>query len=126
MILNLEGTMISANELKVIDINLALNLLEGYEQIYQMIVLSFLENESNLIERIESNLPHKFEEARRLVHSCKGISKNLGSLPLYEIALELELALIEHNLDLVELYLPKFKSIFYEVLTDLAKIQFIK
>ncbi len=117
--------MILLSDLKVIDTNLALNLMGGYEQIYQKVIDSFLVNQSRLVEGIEKHLATKnLREARRLVHSCKGISKNIGSEQLYIVAKELELALISEKQSLIDGALDDFKLLFEQVIEDLKKIKF--
>jgi HPt (histidine-containing phosphotransfer) domain-containing protein len=116
--------MIITGDLKVVDVNLALELISGYEQIYQKLILAFQENQSNLIEDIKKHLDNDLNEARRLVHSCKGISKNIGSLPLYEVTSALESAIINRDSELINIYFVKFQVIFEQVLVDLNNIQF--
>lgn len=117
--------MIVARDLKVIDVEMALSLINGYESIYQKIIGTFMENQKDLVETIKKLLPHNLEEARRLVHSCKGISKNLGSLPLHEVSLKLEQAILDKDYKLIEVYFQEFEQVFRDVLRDLTKIQFI-
>ncbi|NLG81580.1 MAG: Hpt domain-containing protein [Bacilli bacterium] len=117
--------MIVARDLKVIDVEMALSLINGYESIYQKIIGSFMENQKNLIQTIKNLLPNNLDEARRLVHSCKGISKNLGSLPLYDVSAKLEQAILNGNLELIDKYFQMFQQVFQDVLHDLTKIQFI-
>ncbi len=116
--------MLILEDLKVVDTSLALDLMGGYEQIYQKVIESFLENQTNLIEEVEENLINNMDEARRLVHSCKGISKNIGSLPLYQISSLLEQAIMTRDSLLIDAYFKDFKTIFLQVLSDLKKIQF--
>lgn len=116
--------MILLSDLKVVDTNLALNLMGGCEQVYQKVIASFLVNQSQLIEEIEKHLSSNLKEARRLVHSCKGISKNVGSEQLYEVARDFELALLSENQLLIEESFNDFKGIFTQVLVDLKQIKF--
>ena len=116
--------MILLDNLKAVDVNLALNLMGGYEQVYRKVVDSFLTTQENLIQNVEYNLGRDYDEARRLVHSCKGISKNIGSEKLYEVCAYLEKAIIDRNEALIEFYFTDFKIIFTQVINDLTKIKF--
>ncbi len=115
--------MITVDSLNVVDVDLALNLMNGYEQIYFRVIQTFLENHGCLVENLEKCLEKDLDEARRLVHSCKGISKNIGSLPLYEVSEAFEQAIVNRNSNLINFYYIKFKAIFNQVLQDLRKIQ---
>lgn len=115
--------MIVSDHLNVVDVNFALDLIDGNEQIYHKVIAVFLENQSHLIEEIENKLETNLDDVRILVHTCKGISKNLGSIKLYEIASLFEKAIIERNHDLINHYFKQFAGIFSQVLQDLNKIQ---
>lgn len=115
--------MIVLDDLKVVDVNLALDLIGGNEQIYHKVIAVFLENQRHLIEEIENKIEKNIDDVRILVHSCKGISKNIGSIELYEVSSLFEKAIIERNPDLINHYLKQFTLIFSQVLQDLEKIQ---
>ena len=116
--------MIISNDLKMVDVDMALSLMNGLEQIYRKIVKTFLHEQKNLIEDIEISLSCNYDEARRLVHSCKGISKNIGSNQLYEVSAELEKAIMECDQELIAYYFSNFKEVFKQVVTDLKNIKF--
>ncbi|QVK18223.1 Hpt domain-containing protein [Mycoplasmatota bacterium] len=115
--------MIVLDELKVVDVSFALDLIGGNDQIYHKVVAVFLENQSHLIEEIEKKLEEDMDEVRILVHTCKGISKNLGSVQLYEVSRLFEDAIIKRNHDLISRYFKQFSSIFSQVLKELKIIQ---
>lgn len=116
--------MIIGNNLKMIDVDMALDLMNGIEQIYYKVVQTFLQEQKNLIEEIEASLSCNYDEARRLVHTCKGISKSIGSNPLYEISANLEDAILKQNKPLISVYFTKFKEVFKQVVIDLNNITF--
>lgn len=116
--------MIIGNDLKMIDVNMALDLMNGIEQVYFKVVQTFLEEQKNLIEEIEASLACNYDEARRLVHTCKGISRSIGSNPLYEVSANLEDAIIKQNKTLISDYFAKFKEIFKQVVKDLNNLTF--
>jgi len=112
------------DQLEVVDVSLALDMMGGNEFIYQKVIESFISNQASLIEDINVNLETDKGEARRLVHSCRGIAKNIGSLKLYEVASSLEEAIINDMEALIEFYCNEFEDIFNKVIVELKTIQF--
>lgn len=111
------------DDLKVVDVNLALDMMGGNEQIFLKVIDSFLESQSNLIVNISNSLHNDMNEARRLVHSCKGISQNIGSLKLYDVASAFETAILGNEKALVEHYFSEFEAVFHQVFHELKKIK---
>lgn len=116
--------MIILNNLEEVDVKLALNMMGGYEVVYQKVVQSFLLNHQSVINGIKNNLNYNKKEARRIVHSYKGISKNIGSEKLYEVSKEFEQVIIDNNEPLINDYFKIFEVIFNKVVNDLQKIKF--
>ncbi len=111
--------------LERVNVEEALELMDGYEQIYQKVVESFLDNQSHLIEEVRENyISNNYDEARRLVHSCKGIAPNLGAKSLHEIAKDLELAILNKDFKTIDKLFPQFKQIFNQVINELKTITF--
>lgn len=116
--------MIIVDDLQVVDVNMALGLIGGNEKIFTLVVGQFLENNSNLLSEVENDIiNNRYDEAILKVHSCKGISKNIGSIQLYEIAKILEEALINRDCNMIEKSLKDFRIIFPQVIEDLIKIK---
>ncbi|ERJ13023.1 Hpt domain-containing protein [Haloplasma contractile] len=107
-----------------VNVDSALELLGGYKKIYNKIAEQFLENQRNLVSEIKFNLKNDYdlEEARRLVHSCKGISKNLGANQLYEISTKFEVAIIDQDKKMIKQHMKEFKKEFKVVLSELRKV----
>lgn len=78
-------------ELKRIDTREALEQLGGSKKLYKTLLIGFSNRYSKVDKDIMSLADEKnFDEARRLSHSMKGLSGNLGASKLRECALELE------------------------------------
>lgn len=100
----------------------ALKLIGGYEEIYRKLVHAFIENQRNLISTLDRKWSCDRAEVRRMVHSIKGIAKNLGANPLYQAAIQLESALVEGASDdeLLSLY-ETFKTVFLNTYEELKR-----
>lgn len=107
-----------------VNVELALELLGGYEQVYKKLIESFLTNQEHLVDDIKKNLLTNRIEARRLVHSCKGISKNIGAMSLYDITKDFEVAIIEEEEALIEKYMQEFEQVYTKVISELKSIEF--
>lgn len=97
---------------KQIDIDTALVQLGGSEKLYKTLLLGFNERYSHVdkdIWRMITN--NEMEEARRLVHSMKGLSGNLGATTLREYAIRLEIALKDSYGNYEQLYLDFSKTL---------------
>lgn len=117
--------MIRSNNLEYINVGDALKLLGGYEQIYKKLVDTFIDNQKDLIYEVEEKLAsNDRKEARRLVHSCKGISKNLGANRLYEESADFELAILneEETNESLQSYFIRFKEVFEMTYQELQEI----
>jgi len=115
--------LIVVDDLKVVDVDVALNLIDGNEQIYLKVIDVFLDNQSHIVEEIEMLLENNINEARIPVHSCKGISKNIGSIQLFEVSESLEEAIISQNHESISNYFDQFKIIFSQLLNELNQIK---
>lgn len=88
--------MIKMMKNNVVNIDLALELIGGHEQILEKVINSFLTK--RIFDTFDYSTCNNINDLKLLVHSCKGISKNIGSEALYEIASKLERAL-DNNAD---------------------------
>lgn len=113
-------------ELKEVDVDLALRTMGGFEHIYEKVIETFLYEQRTLVDDLSRSLKEDYQEARRLVHSCKGISQNLGSKRLFEVSSDFEEAILNRDMGLINDYFISFKDLFNIVVDDLQKIEFDK
>jgi HPt (histidine-containing phosphotransfer) domain-containing protein len=74
------------------DLKTALSNLGGSVKLYRTLIAGFVDKYSHIDNQIyELLLQRKTEEARRMAHSIKGLSGNLGVEDLRNVALNLEL-----------------------------------
>lgn len=105
-------------ELSGFDVKTALNRLGGNQQLYLTILEKFLQQQKDVIEKIELALNQKkYQEAILLVHTLKGLAGNLGRVDLQEVSAKLELSLIENPL--TPFGLEHLKIIMSEVIASL-------
>jgi len=103
-----------------IDIELALAQLGGSDQLYKRVIMGFYERYREVDLTIGNYINNgEPEEARRIAHSIKGLSGNLGAVILAEKALNLEKA-IKLNDPKQESYLEVFSQELGEVVKDLT------
>lgn len=115
--------MSQSQRYKYVDIDEALKLIGGYEEIYRKLVRAFLENQKELIAYIDERLSNDLKEVRRAVHSVKGISQNLGAMRLYDVAHQLEKAIVDEvGMDVITIYYDEFKAVFLGTFEELKAI----
>lgn len=85
---------------RTIDIELALSHLGGSERLYKTLVTGFYDHYKDVDVQIGNLLEmDDVEGARRLAHSLKGLSANLGALELRDKALALEMSIRDKRPD---------------------------
>ncbi len=85
-------------EIAGIDTKAGLARVGGDKKAYKKILICFSESHIDTMDAITSLLEKGgFEEAKRLVHTLKGISGNIGANDLYTAIRNLEVALRENN-----------------------------
>ena len=88
---------------QTIDIETALDQLGRSEKLYKTLVSGFYNRYKDVDQQIEALLNDGDREgARRLAHSLKGLSGNLGSIGLKDKASNLETAIRDSRVDLNE------------------------
>ncbi len=102
-----------------VDKNLGISTMGGHENIYNKFINAFVENNKNLISDISSLLVGYKDEARRLVHSIKGVSLNVGSKKLNDISTLFETAIMENDIEKMQSGFVEFKSVFSNVMNEL-------
>ncbi len=75
------------------DVKSALRSFMGKEEMYEKYLVKFLAEDPNYDNLMSSLESKNYEEAFRCAHTLKGVSVNLGLLPLYKEASELTEAL---------------------------------
>ncbi len=108
---------------KYVDPNAGIATMANMTNIYNKVVESFITNYQNfstLLTTLISKNETDLKEARRHVHSIKGISLNLGSKPLYDISEQFELDILSENIDTINAKLPIFLEIFEAVYKELT------
>jgi CheY-like chemotaxis protein/HPt (histidine-containing phosphotransfer) domain-containing protein/anti-sigma regulatory factor (Ser/Thr protein kinase) len=81
-----------------IDINDGLSHVGGKHKFYYDLLAQFLMNNQNYPEELVRSLRDDPQKARRMIHTMKGLSGNLGMRNLYELSKKLEKA-IQNNED---------------------------
>ncbi len=104
---------------KYVDNKLGISTMGGYENIYNKFISAFVENNRNLISDITSLLVGYKSEARRLVHSIKGVALNLSSQRLSDSATQFEKAIMDEDKNLIIQSFEDFKAIFNVVMDEL-------
>jgi HPt (histidine-containing phosphotransfer) domain-containing protein len=105
-------------KLKKIDINVALAQLGGSKKLYKTLLLGFNSKYSEVDKDILSlAINNNMEDARRLSHSIKGLSGNLGASKLREYAFGLEKAFRDGDTyeDLYNIFSKELKEVVSEV-----------
>jgi signal transduction histidine kinase/CheY-like chemotaxis protein/HPt (histidine-containing phosphotransfer) domain-containing protein len=114
---NIEKTSqesINLPTLKYIDINVGLNHMANNEKLYIKIMHSFYESYKDFtLENLE------VEEKKRVFHTLKGLSANIGAINLNKIVQEIEL----NDNDILHLELVKELE---KVINELEQLEFLK
>jgi len=74
-----------------LNIQMGLQMLEGNSELYTRLLSRFRENFSDSVTQLDDFLEsNEIEEAKRLAHTIKGTSANIGTVSLHEIAAKIE------------------------------------
>lgn len=106
---------------KVVDIEYALSTMNNLEFILVKLYKEFLKNNENLIEELEKLFDTDIKEAKRHVHSLKGISTNLGSKKMYEVSKNFEEALMNGDIEVIKKEFITFKSTFEKMYYEISE-----
>lgn len=105
-----------------IDLDKALEQLGGSDKLYKTVVSGFYDKyrhvDDTIFELFEAD---EFEEARRLAHSIKGLSGNLGAKELRLKALDLEMA-IKNKQPTIDLEMLEFSKELEAVIKEVKMI----
>ncbi len=98
-------------DLPGIDVESALTRLGDEEELLADLIVSFREDNLTTIDDIRHALETNDQDlARRLVHTLKGVSGNIGAEPLYGTSKKLEIAIKEQNKPAVDTLLEIAKK----------------
>ncbi len=97
-----------------IDVKKGLSHMAHDTVLYKKIVCDFLNNYENVCEKIEKLLQEDLEEAKRIAHTLKGLSANIGA-----IALNRKAILFEEHLDVSSL--KEMETELEKVLREIAE-----
>lgn len=94
-----------------IDTDIGLFRANNKPELYLKLLKSFLRDFSNAPEKIMTFLDQEmFDDARRVAHSVKGVSANIGANELSELASQLEQSIESSNFDLHNTLWREFKT----------------
>ncbi|QVK20588.1 Hpt domain-containing protein [Mycoplasmatota bacterium] len=104
---------------KMVDVQLALSTMNNLEFILKKVYEEFLLNNKNLLLDLESAISDDNKEARRLVHSIKGISINLGSKKMYQTSKDFEEILLAEKEEEIKNMFPIFRECFQNMYQEI-------
>ena len=100
-----------------IDLKSGLKRVMGNKKLYKKILLEFCSNFNNATDNLKQMIKdNNIEEAKRLVHTMKGISGNIGANDLYQSSTYLEKLVKDNNLNEIEKDINNFAEKLNEVL----------
>lgn len=101
-----------------VDKSVALKYLANSEKLFDRLKNNFLESNKNTLDDITNCVANNdVEGLHQIVHSIKGISLNLGSMPLYDdsIALLEKIKKGEISIPLLEQFIDTFRNVYNEL-----------
>jgi HPt (histidine-containing phosphotransfer) domain-containing protein len=117
----------------VLDINEALERIEGNASLFLKLLSAFLDSSSNTIVELRKELETRdLKAAHRRIHNLKGVAGTLAAKALYEIARELESVIHENKVSEQEDLILKLENRLAEVwevsreILDSRKKPFVK
>jgi signal transduction histidine kinase/CheY-like chemotaxis protein/HPt (histidine-containing phosphotransfer) domain-containing protein len=94
-----------------VDYKTAIKRIGGNENRYYNILWQFVDNHSGDAEKLDELMEAgKVEEAKRLIHTIKGIAGNIGAGALLQSVAELEKAVAESDNSIIEKWRNEFKD----------------
>lgn len=96
------------------------------DKLYQLLE-RYIKDSNQLIEQLEMALEdHNTSEARRMVHSLKSTSANIGAHPLSQFSKQLEELACEDNLSAIQTDLDELKQLFTQTVQHIRELDIIK
>ncbi|GGO73663.1 Hpt domain-containing protein [Bowmanella pacifica] len=106
-----------------LDMDFALQQLGGDQALLEKMFKRFVQQYTQAMTNTQQLMAeHRWQDARLLVHSVKGVAGNLGMTPLYQAATHLELRLKQETED-AEAFLGPFLHALQETLKQLSTLQ---
>ncbi|HHK60266.1 MAG TPA: Hpt domain-containing protein, partial [Desulfobacterales bacterium] len=81
----------------LLDSDAALRRLAGNRRLYHRLLAEFAREQRDAPDRIRAALAAERERARRLAHTLKGVSGNIGAMAVHLQAKKVEAAVVEEN-----------------------------
>lgn len=101
-----------------IDVELGLKYVGDCKSIYERLIDSFLNDYKNFFETLKEKYKNKeFENVKKMIHSLKGITLNLGAKRLYEASLKYE---VDSN------FFDEYIDVFLNSYQELIEIRSLK
>jgi HPt (histidine-containing phosphotransfer) domain-containing protein len=91
-----------------VDVEDGLSHVNGNSGLYYDLLIKFMDNHQNFMTELKKSLSEADSDVgRRMIHTLKGMSANLGMIKVYEATVNLEEQLrIQTTSDLVEILMP--------------------
>ncbi|MDC7221977.1 MAG: Hpt domain-containing protein [Spirochaetales bacterium] len=105
-----------------VDVEKAIENLEGNRELYGTVISDFINDYSDISERLEKLFGENISEAHRLVHSIKGVAGIVGAIALQNEANILEAALRAQKREEAEKMLPSFQEMVDKVIKELKSL----
>ncbi len=113
-------SLLPFSDMKHIDVEDGLMRVTGNEDLYYRIIMKFYDNNQNIVSVVKSTLESReFEDARRLVHTIKGVSGNIGAKSLSVVAQNLEYSVRDRKLEKLEYDFDAFEQEMVNVLNEI-------
>ncbi|PCI28156.1 MAG: hypothetical protein COB67_07035 [SAR324 cluster bacterium] len=110
-------------ELPGINTEMALERLEGNEGLYRKILTRFHQKYVGLPDQLRQGMKKiDLPDIKLIAHNIKGLSGNIGAIPLQQAALELESVLVGNQREEVEVKLLRFKKELSLVLGNIKEV----
>ncbi|SDT84384.1 response regulator [Desulfobacula phenolica] len=90
---------ISLSDFKYIDTQNGLDRMMGDVVLYTKILRSFAEDYDGIVSKLRTMISKDLDQAKRIIHTIKGLSGNIGAKMLHEIAIKLDENLVPSLFD---------------------------
>ncbi|MEO5347504.1 MAG: Hpt domain-containing protein, partial [Magnetococcus sp. YQC-9] len=118
-----EEEIVLPERLDGVDIQAGLANLNGNRKLYKKILGDVFSRFHDVVPRLQGELAQGGrDEARRLIHTFKGVSGTLGAREAQKLSGQLEEALVDGALERVELLMPVWIPVVERVMTALAGV----
>ena len=106
-----------------IDIDEGIERLGGNKDIYIEILNDFQKNNHPIFQQFSEKIQKRqWDKAKLLSHALKGSAGNLALIQLYQVSIELDLAVKNQQIEQITQLLPLFEQALNETFTTIKKI----